>query len=528
MKTPRLLGLVAALALFVSARPLTAQTVTTLLENGPRASMINLVIIGDGFTANDQAAYNQFVDKTVLRDLFNEIIGGVYAQTMSAFNIYRVNANSVNTGVTTVDANGNPPNDAAGNPIILNTFLGYRFSGVWNRCWMEPGPNTNATLNSKLGQLVPGWNFAFVILNTGGFGGCRRGNTLAITMGVDWTVAAHEMGHMIGNLGDEYTPTTPGTVTFTGTETGLPVNLTVNTNRSTLKWNQFVNPNTAVPTNAGTFTGSTSDDAGLFAGGTFSGTRYDAGIFRPVINCRMNANAQPFCPVCYDQMQQSVSANLNRAFNKVYTGRFTADYRDDVVLLNGNTLSLYAGGDDQIDQTWCRTLPDPVWDAFRPGDEFLVGDFDGDGLQDLFVYNMTDWNMPYFGMLRATGTGFEGVRRFDGVLPGWGDMRAHDKFFVADINADGKSDILVFNAEDWDVGYLLVLTSTGSDLNFIQRYDGDLPGWGAMKPGDQFYVADFNRDGRDDLYVFNGKDWSEGYLEMLRRYRKRFRVCPPL
>lgn len=520
MRTAGLPALLAASVMFLQPAPANAQgvTVTTLLENGARASKVNLVIIGDGFTANDQAAYNQFVEQVVLRGIFNDVTGGVYAQTMSAYNIYRINANSVDSGITNIDANGNPLTDAAGNPITPNTFLGYRFSGLWARCWMEPGPNTNATLTSTLNAQVPGWNFAFVILNTASFGGCRRGNTLAITLGADWTVGAHEMGHMIGNLGDEYT----GANTFTGTETGLPVNLTVNTVRSTLKWNQFVNPNTAIPTDAATFTGSQSDDAGLFAGGTFSGTRFNAGIFRPVINCRMNGNAPPFCPVCYDQMQSSVSANLNRAFSKVYPGRFTADNRDDVVLLNDNTLSLYSGGGDQIDQTWCRTMPDPVWDAFRPGDEFLAGDFDGDGMQDLFVYNFTDWSMPYFGMLRSTGTGFTGVRRFDRVLPGWGDMRAHDKFYVADVNADGKSDILVFNGADWDRGYLLVLISTGNNLTFMQRYDGDLPGWGAMKVNDQFYVADFNRDRRDDLYVFNGRDWSEGYLEMLRSNGRGF------
>lgn len=138
-----------------------------------------------------------------------------------------------------------------------------------------------------------------------------------------------------------------------------------------------------------------------------------------------------------------------------------------------------------------------------------------DGKQDLFVYNFTDWSMPYFAMLRSTGSAFEGVRRFDRDLPGWGEMKSGDQFFVADVDGDGKDDILVFNGSDFAVGYLLILRSTGNNLRFVHRYDNELPGWGPMKRNDRFLVANFNADRRADLYVSNQTDWSVGYLLML-------------
>jgi hypothetical protein len=480
-----------------------AQTTTELLRSGPNGSKINIVVIGDGFTAANQAAYNTFVNTMVMQGVFDEQRDGVYRETMNAFNLFRVNVNSAQSGITLVDSNGTVT-------TTVNTFLGFRFSGRWNRCWMEPGPNSNTILTNTLNAQVPGWTYAFIILNTTSFGGCRRGNQLAVTFGGTWTVAAHEMGHMVGNLGDEYSDT----ATYTAAEPGV-VNLTKNSNRTTLKWNQFVNPTTAVPTPT-SFGGSAFADAGLFAGGTTSGKKFGKGIFRPSVNDRMNGNSPEFDPVCYDQMQRTTQSQHEYLYRDAYAGHFTGKGHDDLALHNANSLALYTGAWDQINPAWVRTVPDPVWDAYRPGDRFLVGDFDGDGRSDLFVYNFTDWAMPYFAMLRSTGTGFEGVRRFDRNLPGWGSMESHDEFHVADIDGDGKDDLVVFNGRDFSIGYLLMLRSTGNDLTFVRRFDDVLPGWGAMKPNDQFYVADFDNDKRSDLYVFNGQDWAIGYLEMLR------------
>ena len=499
----RLLGAWLLLAL-LATWPLAArtQTVTELLRNGPNAQKYNLVIIGDGFAAGaDQTTYANFVRDAVVRDLFSEARDGAFREVMGAFNIFRIDTTSAQSGMTTVDAAGNVV-------TTVNTFLGYRFSGMWNRCWMEPGPNSDATLNATLNQLVPGWTHIFIVLNTAGFGGCNRGDRLAITLGTDWTTAAHEMGHMIGNLGDEYT----GASAYTGGDPGV-VNLSETSDRSKLKWRVFVNPNTALPTPAAT--GDPVEDAGAYEGATIGQTGYATGIFRPSSNSRMNGNQPEFNSVGYDQMRSVAGQRMDHRYRNVYAGRFTGRAGTDVVVHQENSLYLFTGQTDTLRPTWVRTLPDPVWDAYRPGDRFLVGDFDGDGRQDLFVYNFSDWNQPYFALLRSTGSSFVGVRRFDRNLPGWGEMKPGDRFLVADIDGDGKDDIVVYNVSDFSVGYVLLLRSTGNDLQFVRRFDDTLPGWGSMKPADQFFVADFNRDRRADLYVSNQRDFSMGYLLML-------------
>src|SRR6185436_14582885 len=42
----------------------------------------------------------------------------------------------------------------------------------------------------------------------------------------------------------------------------------------------------------------------------------------------------------------------------------------------------------------------------------------------------------------------------------------------------------------------------------------NIPGW-TMKTGDKFYVADANKDGKEELFVFNTSNWAQPYLGTL-------------
>ncbi len=520
----KLACLVAAAAFIGSLMPApvvhaqgTTNTATTIIASGTSGAKRDIAVIAEGFqSGNDQTTFNNWVT--------NEVVNGVLArgpfwEDLNALNVVRVNASSTDSGVTRVNSQGNVTTSR-------NTALGYRVSGVWSRCWSEPGPNTNANLNSILNSLAPGWEFAIIVLNDASAGGCRRGNTLAVSTNVDWRVLQHEMGHMIGNLCDEYVGgSSPGN--YTGAEPGC-VNLTVNTNRATLKWGQFVSPSTALPTTFNAATMNATETAGAFQGGTLGSSGYSSGIWHPTSAGTMNGNNEPFGPVCYTRLKEVLRPNHEYNYLDTVSGDFNGDGRSDVVVQNANSIALYLSQGSALAPTWIVTGDIPGWEGIRGGDRFYVGDFDGDGRDDIYVVNFTDWSIPYLGMLRATGAGFESVARYDLQLPGWGDMRSNDQFYVADFNGDKRDDLVVFNGRDWSVGYLELLASTGTRLQAVRRYDDVLPGWGQMRPNDQFYIADFEGDERDDVWVFNGDDWSIAYLEMLHstgsglQYWRRF------
>lgn len=521
------------LAVALSSSAARAQTVTPLVTNGNSADKLDIVIVGDGFQSGNQAAFDTYVDNVLVNQVFTE---GPLGETLSAFNIVRVNVDSVDGTLTQVDANG-VVRDVTGDgiPDVRNTALGYRYSGEHPRCWFEPADATDSLTTALLDSLVPQRDFTIVVLNEARGGGCRRGNTFGITIAESWLTSAHEAGHMVGNLCDEYIAGTAGMRTYNWDNDGdgmidEPVCVNVTSVLAPLKWSAWLDPATTVPTvfNAATMDGAAT--IGAFVGATTSTSGWDLGIWRASNNSRMNSNAPAFNPVSYDQMRNAVNTQWDHNFSKTYVGDFNGDGRDDLVVHNAGMLELYLSDGTHEAPTWFQSLPMPGWDRFMPNDTFYVTDFDNDGNDDLYVVNLTDWAIPYVAMLRSTGIGFQVVRRYDGNLPGW-QMQANDKFYAGDFDADGRGDLYVTNTRDWAVGYLGMLRSTGSELVYVQRYDDILPGWDHIKGNDKFYPADVDGDGRRELHVFNYGDWAFGYLltlrstgtglEYVRRYDKK-------
>ena len=220
-------------------------SVTQILRSGPPGTKINIAVVGDGFAAGDQAAYNAKVQDLIIDGVFGN---DYFYEDASAFNVFRVNLISNDSGVSqrVYDEHGTP-SDASDDTIVSTTLrdtaLGYIYSGSWAHCWLEGGANTGTLVNDALDTWVPDWDLAVVILNEPGFGGCGGGGFQVVTMGATWAVMAHEFGHGAGGLADEYCQ--PGT--YTGGEPGA-VNVTANSNRATLKWRQYVKPSTPVPT----------------------------------------------------------------------------------------------------------------------------------------------------------------------------------------------------------------------------------------------------------------------------------------
>jgi hypothetical protein len=277
----------------VTANAITPQKI---LDNGPDGQKLVFVVVGDGYAAGDQTKF--------VNDVNNLVINGVlthdfYRENIRAFNVYRLDLVSNLSGVRQL---GTSSRDTA-----LQTI----YSGLWNRCWIEESNNTSALLNAAL-NVIPKYDYVLVVQNESRFGGCRRGNRLYVTSGVGWEVVAHEYGHGIGGLFDEYSDASRPF--YTG-QLGPIVNnrnCTTFLNPNTVSWSALIpNPNLIVP--LPTIFNAANMDANATVG-IFEGcATYQRGIYRPVSDCRMKTNSPQFCPVCRAIMGRSVERYLGSA-----------------------------------------------------------------------------------------------------------------------------------------------------------------------------------------------------------------------
>ena len=392
---------------------------TKLLESGPTSEKKNLVIIGDGFRAADQADFDNYVKKTILDELFGadrkaDHAEGPLWEDMNAFNITRINVESVEKDVTEVashrdvalvpdapadgvklrftftalahtpvingvaikDPTGkviNDHSDMTTDPMELwedgktaassdvtgtlnrttgaleltykvnkaptagaftisyanvslsrNTALDYRFSGDWNRCYFDSGPKTEENLKAILDFLSISPTYLIVVLNHVGHGGCGGGGRETLTISEPWTTFGHEAGHMMGGLCDEYDQEHK---TYTDGEPSC-VNMTINTNRATLKWREFVDPNTPLPTVFDSATMHVAETAGAFEGGASS---YAHGVWRPHENGRMSGNVNAYGPVDYNALKTILAEKHEHDFKRTYIGDFDQDGKSDVL-----------------------------------------------------------------------------------------------------------------------------------------------------------------------------------------------------
>ncbi|MEZ6035939.1 MAG: M64 family metallopeptidase [Planctomycetota bacterium] len=263
------LSFFSALALCVAASlQAQAPVVTTVLSNGTTDSRYDMVILGDGYTASQQALFNQHVN-TFLTGLFQKPPYSIFA---AYYNVHTVFRASQQSGADRPDENP---------PVFVNTAYEatYNYGGT-DRCLYIQ--NTSLALaDAALAPANEGR--VLVMVNDTRYGGCASTFAVSYTGSSMVEVQSHELGHSLGALADEYDYPYG---TYGG---GEPSQVNISANSAGQKWSIWWG----------------TDGVSAFQGAGY----YQFGLYRPRNNCLMRALGQPLCRVCQE--------NITRITNSV-------------------------------------------------------------------------------------------------------------------------------------------------------------------------------------------------------------------
>lgn len=226
---------------------------------------VHLVIVGDGFTAQERSAFFKhaqgFVDNFFKQP---EI-----AAHKNAWTIHALHADSRQSGI----------DDPASNITVDTAFDGtFNCSNIDRLLCVS-----NSKVFSYVRQFVPQYNEVLVIGNSTKYGG--SGGSLA-TMSVhpsSNTVAIHELGHSFADLADEYVDDANAAFYAPFYSETKSANVTKINDASTIKWRHWFADPSNIPT------ADRASGVGIFEGAYY----HSKGYYRPLYDSFMRSLGAP-------------------------------------------------------------------------------------------------------------------------------------------------------------------------------------------------------------------------------------------
>jgi len=258
----------------------------TILTNGPISNRLNVVVLSEGYTSAQLAQF--LVDAT---NAVNALLAHQpYQEYSNYFNAFAIKIASSQPG------SDHPSWGTTG--FYVNTYFNSTYDLASDRLITIPPNFADANYSHGQGKVdallqtnMPDCHLPILLVNDFTDGGSDGFNRTAIaSIGyASPEILTHETGHVLANLGDEYTNASPG---FPDTE---EPNTTQQTNRLLIKWKAWISTNTPIPTPPTSAYGSV---VGLFQGAHYHLTQW----YRPELDCLMRDLYVPFCAVCSEAL----------------------------------------------------------------------------------------------------------------------------------------------------------------------------------------------------------------------------------
>jgi hypothetical protein len=272
---------------------------------GPGSSLnrVDLLVMGDGYTAAQQATFNTNVTN-VMNTFFSVTPYNEYRNFVKVSSLFTPSPQSgsdhppYNASCSYTNPN-NPEccsDFAANGDALAGTYVNTAFDASFCAFMVHRLLVVNSTDVLTAAAAYPNWDQILVIVNDATYGGSGGFIGVFSTNGFAVEVAQHEYGHSFTKLADEYETAYPGFPACSDTDgnsfNDCELNVTNQTTRALIKWNRWIDPATPI------VTPPTSPYTSSSVIGLFQGARYlTSGMYRPGYNCMMRSLGVPFCAV---------------------------------------------------------------------------------------------------------------------------------------------------------------------------------------------------------------------------------------
>ena len=254
-----------------------AEPVATIRIHGDPANRVDLVVLGDGYTASELSKFASDAE-TSIQALFAQ---DPWREYQRYFNVHRVDVASPESGA---DHPESTP------PVYKDTFFDatYNCAGIPRLVCVD-----NTQVDEVLSRSLPpgSRDVVLVLVNDTVYGGSGGSISVASMDGNSLEVVLHELGHSFGLLADEYGGLDPPYCD--ATQEPPEVNVTRETQPSLIKWAPWILPSTPLPT-----PGTEPGVPGLYEGAKYCST----GLFRPTYDSKMRTLYRPYEHVNSEQL----------------------------------------------------------------------------------------------------------------------------------------------------------------------------------------------------------------------------------
>ncbi|QSX77096.1 M64 family metallopeptidase [Agrilutibacter solisilvae] len=512
---------------------------------GPSDNRLDVVVVGEGYTASEQARF--LADVAAFKaTMFSTTPYKQYASFVNVVPLFVASSQSgadhppYQAGCTTTSCCAET---AAQTDPRAGTFVNTALDGRFCTAQIHRLVTVNDSKAYAAANVYPNWDALMVIVNDPVYGGSGGSLSTFSTHTSAGLIAVHEFGHSFTRLADEYESPYPGFPPCSdSTGPACERNVTNQVLATQVKWRHWFTPGNPIPTPPGT------PGIGLFPGARYQST----GMYRPAHTCAMRELGVPFCAVCAEgyvaQLYSAWIGANSMPINLIEPGSEVPAASGPVYVVAGSrvtfTASILRPSPDTVRLQWVRQGV-PIFGATGGSYTYVVpatglardsirlsahdespllsnmdaarsnrsrewdlhirpnarGDFNGDSRSDIFWRNAGTggndmWRSASSALRQPTAT----VANLQWQVVGLGDF-----------NGDGRDDVLWRNASTgandiWLSGVATTRRPIAAETSVAWKVAG---------------VGDFDADGYADIFWRNAGTGANGIWPAGDRTRSR-------